>query len=465
MKSVISGVVLATSTFAMSNVASVSAAYPASRSAFPACGSDAAAEYCIEQFAFTPTGGVLREVTPSDIPEANLDSAGIGEVNVVATLSAGYAGTSSTPMLDGVLASLSLNFYDPLSTKPSTLTKTGLRDGLYKVVIRTGDFDPSSMMLIGAYDSYTVVKGADGFFTVTLTARPIPWAAVVNLGDDSALQACKASQWTTNCEANMANQKYILATFNMMDTAVVREAARGSWVSTSASTIQVAASTSSLQYKFTVEGPHYVPADFGVPELAQENGRSLNPAFFKMYVPFAMMAASMSQAGGAVSAADVATMMANPSSVLTGTIFEKNGTAAAVEVPQELTFASASAGVVVDFNLKHFSAPNPSLKLKAPAALTVAPVAVAKKPTVTTKKSATAKSFADYAKLTVAKTSTVSLKVSAASKKYCAVVTTKVKGIKTMKLKGLKKGTCKVTVTVTPKKGLAKRANVTLKIS
>jgi hypothetical protein len=184
-----------------------------------------------------------------------------------------------------------------------------------------------------------------------------------------------------------------------------------------------------------------------------------------MYVPFAMMAASMSQAGGAVSAADVATMMANPSSVLTGTIFEKNGTAAAVEVPQELTFASASAGVVVDFNLKHFSAPNPSLKLKAPAALTVAPVAVAKKPTVTTKKSATAKSFADYAKLTVAKTSTVSLKVSAASKKYCAVVTTKVKGIKTMKLKGLKKGTCKVTVTVTPKKGLAKRANVTLKIS
>ena len=461
LKSVISGVVLATSTFAMSNVASVSAAYPSGSSAFPACGGDAAAEYCIQEFAFTPTGGVRREVTPSSFPLGNLDSAGNQEVNVVATLSDGYAGLSSKPMQDGVLASLSLNFYDPLSTTPSTLTKTGLRDGLYTVVIRTGDFDPSSMMLIGAYDSYTVVKGADGFFTVTLTARPIPWAAVVNLsGDDSVFQACKASQWTTNCEANMAHQSYILATFNMMDTAVMREAARGSWVSTSASTIQVAASTSSLQYNFTVEGPHYVPADFGVPGLAQENGKSLNPAFFKMYVPFAMMAASMSQAGGAVSAADVATMMANPSSVLTGTIFEKTGTEAAVEVPQVLTFASASGGVVVDFNLKHFSAPNPSLKLKIPAV----PV-VLKKPTVTTKKTATAKSFADYAKLTVAKTSTVSLKVSAASKKYCAVVATKVKGVKTMKLKGLKKGTCKVTVTVTPKKGLAKRANVTLKIS
>ena len=246
----------------------------------------------------------------------------------------------------------------------------------------------------------------------------------------------------------------------MMDTAVMREAARGSWVSTSASTIQVAASTSSLQYNFTVEGPHYVPVDFGVTGLAQENGKSLNPAFFKMYVPFTMMAASMSLAGGAVSAADVATLMANPSSVLTGTIFEKTGTAAAVEVPQILTFASASGGVVVDFNLKHFSAPNPSLKLKVPAVLIVVP-----KPTVTTKKTAAAKSIADYAKLTVTKTSTVSLKVSAASKKYCTVISTKVKGVTTMKLKGLKKGTCKVTVIVTPKKGAAKRATVSLNIT
>ena len=444
---IISGVVLATSTFAMSNVSPVHA-YPASGANFPPCGSDTAEEYCIEKFAFTPAGGAQREVTPSDIPEANLDSEGKGEVNVVAKLSAGYAGLSSTPMQDGVLASLSLNFYDPLSTTPATLTKTGLRDGLYTVVIRTGDFDPSSMMLIGAYDSYTVVKGADGFFTVTLTARPIPWAAVVNLNnDDSVFQACKASQWTTNCEANMANQRYILATFNMMDTAVMREAARGSWVSTSASTIQVAASTSSLQYKFTVEGPHYVPADFGVTGLAQENGKSLNPAFFKMYVPFAMMAASMSQAGGAVSAADVATMMANPSSVLTGTIFEKTGTAAAVEVPQILTFAAASGGVVVDFNLKHFSAPNPSLKIKAPAP----------KKTLAIAKTSSFTALATLAKLTKAKTSKVSAVVAPSSKKICQVVKTAVKGLKT--------GSCKVTVTVTTAKGKKTSRTIALKVS
>ena len=439
---------LATSVFAMSNVASVSAAYPASGANFPSCGTDATAEYCIQQFAFTPTGGVLREVTPSNFALGNLDSAGNKEVNVVAKLSAGYAGTSSTPEQDGVLASLSLNFYDPLSTTLSASTNTGLRDGLYTVVIRTGDFDPSSMMLIGAYDSYTVVKGTDGFFTITLTARPIPWAAVVQMnGNDSVFQACKASQWTTNCEANMANQRYILATFNMMDTAVMREAARGSWISTSASTIQVAASTSSLQYNFTVEGPHYVPADFGVTGLAQENGKSLNPAFFKMYVPFAMMAVSMSQAGGAVSAADVATLMANPSSVLTGTIFEKTGTAAAVEVPQVLTFTAASGGVVVDFNLKHFSAPNPSLKIKAPAA----------KKTLAISKTSSFTTLTTLAKMTKAKSSKVSVVVAASSKNICQVVKNSVKG--------LKAGSCKVTVTVTTAKGKKTSQTITLKVS
>jgi hypothetical protein len=97
--------------------------------------------------------------------------------------------------------------------------------------------------------------------------------------------------------------------------------------------------------------------------------------------------------------------------------------------------------------------------------LTVAPVVAAKKPTVTTKKTATAKSLAIYKKLTVAKTSKVSLKVSTASKRNCTVVSSKVKGVTTMKLKGLKKGTCKVTVIVTPKKGAAKRATVSIKIT
>ena len=78
-------------------------------------------------------------------------------------------------------------------------------------------------------------------------------------------------------------------------------------------------------------------------------------------------------------------------------------------------------------------------------------------PMVTTKKSVTAKSIAVFAKLAVLSTSKTSLKVVSSSAKYC-----KVSGAT---LKGLKVGSCKVTVTVTPKKGRAVSKTVTLKVA
>jgi hypothetical protein len=78
-------------------------------------------------------------------------------------------------------------------------------------------------------------------------------------------------------------------------------------------------------------------------------------------------------------------------------------------------------------------------------------------PTVTTKKAVTAKSIALFAKLKVLSTSKVSLKIVVSSAKYCRV--------SGATLKGLKAGSCKVTVTVTPKKGRATSKTVTLKVS
>jgi hypothetical protein len=78
-------------------------------------------------------------------------------------------------------------------------------------------------------------------------------------------------------------------------------------------------------------------------------------------------------------------------------------------------------------------------------------------PIVTTSKFATAKSIAAYAKITIPSTSKVSLKVVSAYAKYCKVSGTT--------LKGLKAGPCKVTVTVTPKKGRATSKTITLKVS
>jgi uncharacterized delta-60 repeat protein len=78
-------------------------------------------------------------------------------------------------------------------------------------------------------------------------------------------------------------------------------------------------------------------------------------------------------------------------------------------------------------------------------------------PKVTTSKSATAKSIATFAKLKVLSTSKVKLKVVASSSRFCRVSGTT--------LKGLKAGSCKVTVTVTPKKGKAISKTVTLKVT
>jgi hypothetical protein len=68
----------------------------------------------------------------------------------------------------------------------------------------------------------------------------------------------------------------------------------------------------------------------------------------------------------------------------------------------------------------------------------------------------TAKSLAAQAKLPMLKGSTVSMKVFTSSAKYC-----KAKG---STIKGLKVGTCKVTVTVKPKKGRSRSKILNLKV-
>jgi len=78
-------------------------------------------------------------------------------------------------------------------------------------------------------------------------------------------------------------------------------------------------------------------------------------------------------------------------------------------------------------------------------------------PTVSKTKAATAKSIALYAKIPVLSTSKVSLKVVSGYAKFCKISGTTLKGVKT--------GTCKVTVIVTPKKGRATSKTVTLQVT
>jgi hypothetical protein len=85
----------------------------------------------------------------------------------------------------------------------------------------------------------------------------------------------------------------------------------------------------------------------------------------------------------------------------------------------------------------------------------VAPTAAA--PKLTMKKSASARSIAVFAKIKVPSTSKATLKVVGSSAKFC-----KVSGAT---LRGLRTGSCRVTVTVTPKKGRATSKTVTLKVT
>lgn len=117
-----------------------------------------------------------------------------------------------------------------------------------------------------------------------------------------------------------------------------------------------------------------------------------------------------------------------------------------------------STWLKVNANGFHYSSPviKTSLWSSVPPTSTTVTGAVVM-PQVSNTKSATAKSIAKYAKLKVASTSKISLKIASGYAKFC-----KISGAN---LKGLKVGSCKVKVTVTPKKGNAASKTVTLRVS
>jgi len=131
---------------------------------------------------------------------------------------------------------------------------------------------------------------------------------------------------------------------------------------------------------------------------------------------------------------------------------------AAIAVNKSLQIVSSSSTPPISETPSSTSTIAPSATTTVPiVAMASIPSSSAKSPTITTSRSTTAKSIASAAKLAVLSTSKVSLKVVSAYAKYCKVSGTT--------LKGLKVGSCKVTVTVTPKKGKATSKTVTLKVS
>ena len=350
--------------------------YPAPISNFPVCETDSQ-EFCIEKFEFTATGGVKQDLTLfSHLGKPQTAGSNpYAEVSMAPGLA--YTGPSGTPGQGNLFPSLSINYqYIPgVSWKTPTRPKTldGIPDGSYRTVLRMGDYDPSYLFLTGKYEAYTVTKGSDGYFTVDLTVKPTPVASVVGMGsppDMSAINACEAGDWVTNCESNSAYRRYVLASFAMSSDAAQRDLMRGTWISTNASTFSLGrVDLAAGIFDVAAKGPHYVPTDFGIPGLTTENGRELTPAFFEMFVTLPAVAKMLSQVAGRDVSLDLAKQaIADPSKIFEGTIDEAVA-GRVTEKTQQLTMTPGDSGLRVNFNLTHFSAPNPTLKVRSSSAL------------------------------------------------------------------------------------------------
>jgi hypothetical protein len=125
----------------------------------------------------------------------------------------------------------------------------------------------------------------------------------------------------------------------------------------------------------------------------------------------------------------------------------------------QYTTAVISEALRISVSSVSFSDPAYNLLLhKGVAAPTVTTsVAAQAKATQLSRKAArTAKSLATQAKLSVVAGSKISLKVMASTSKYCKVTGTTIKGLKI--------GSCKVVVTVKPRKGPSRSKTLTLKV-
>jgi hypothetical protein len=376
-------------------------------------------------------------------------------------------------------------------------TLSGLADGKYRFVIRTGDFDPAIMMLKAKYENFTITKGTDDYYTLDVTATPVALAMVLNASqsDTSATTACEAGQWITNCEANLANRAEVMAHFMMHPQAQYRATMRNMWVASNASVLQMQTmDLATGTIGASAKGPHFVPDSFGDTTLVREGDRYLNPAYFEMGISLSLVASALSLiTRETVTADQVKEFASNPaarSSMVEGKIKEiPDGASVPVDKTQAVTVSATDTSLRINFNLTHYSAPNPTVVLKKPTVAaapatntptnteTKTPVAetpAASTPTVTTPAAApatTTKKLSNGASLKILSSASKGTTYSAKSL-LSPSAGSKIQGMKSTSptvcsakktsVKMLKTGTCKLAVKILAKK---KVASVPVKIS
>lgn len=320
-------------------------------------------EFCIEDTGF------LAEGTSSEVPLSGTTGA-----RVWASFAAQYSGPSTAGDQFGFMPRLNISVC-PTLTRNGCFETSGTQDGLaageYRVRVRLGDYDPTYTVFKGmpaSMNHYTISKGADGHFTVEYKLKPQPQLLVYS---QEKLAACKADNWGGSCTPDVASRRSASAIIIMSSVAATRERERGFWIASSASYFDLTEPTKvgeEYRQNFSVAAPHFVPSDFGSTNK-QENGRNLYPAYYKVFRPYTSITPKVEaflQAQKITAKVDKQLLdkfIFNDKSPLhQGTIRNPLG----VEEKANLTYETNDTGVLIDFNLASFSAPNPTLITRNP---------------------------------------------------------------------------------------------------
>ena len=382
---------------------------------WPSCTTDAQVE-CVESLSYTTASGTFTATDPGgELPaSAPMVQRTHPYVRVIPV-------SPSDPS-----ATLNFILLNPQSAEIAPNVRAGLEDGTYSFVIRLGAYDPTQTGLSADPVSVTTAQRQDGTFTLSVVAKPKPRVMVMSVASDTA---CKANEWS--CEGELGIVRNISGFVFQNLIPANRPLFRGMWIATNASVFS-APIVSILERKVSakVAGPHTVPPGFPTTDLKIENGKGVNPAFYKFYLPYSVLEAMLSMAPAEIRNRVTPEMV---KAVITEAGAQKN---------QPVTLVSDEKGMTVDLGITHYSAPNPEVTFNSPAPIVAPNQSLTPLPAART--FAKGKKYAMSSLVSVPVGHRISkIVISASSRSVCSVLGTRVE----MK----KKGTCSFTVTTTKK--------------
>lgn len=416
---------------------------------------------CITRIVITSTEGVETTFTTRDAA-----SAASVEYRVICTL-VECDGSPTMKQLkvhvgDGCKTTLGLGL-----NRPQIRMTAGVRNhptwGI-SIEVNTGTFDPVFSLGKGTLKTQRT-ENSDGTFSFTWSAKPV---VIANVSTPASIgNATTNSRYFEDFKefysTAVATTVVYEATINILPATqflignCILLPFAGGWAEANAPNFMFGADFSKIGsdptkqiFPFSAYAAHFIPGELmseiplgpwngPLPKTpTSEANRVVNPARVQMFMPSDYLKM--------LGYEDLSTFTVSSFSIQV----EDN------QKPSP-SFVIQNGGVLIDFGISHYSAPNPSLSVlvREKSVVTSAPSTQVFAIALTKPKSA--KSLAKEAKLTVNSSSKVSLKVVSNYAKNCKVFGST--------LRGVKAGSCKVIVTVSPKKGKATSKTVMLEVS